>query len=178
MYNYKIKFLALFTFAFLFAQSQIKKVDSLLVHNNFFHNQQASLSLLSGWSVANLALSPYSSKNLFQPIEKNDYFQQMNFMFNVVNGAIAGFAHYEVYRRSKLSWSLSEIEQQRKKARTSIKINMGLDLSYILSGILLNNISPKNPNDINQFKGYGSSLIFQGAYLLIYDAIFLRKIRN
>lgn len=159
-------------------QSQIKESDSLIIHNSFFQNQQASLALLSGWSIANLSLSPYSTRNLLNPVNEIDHFHQMNFMFNLVNGAIAGFGHYEIHRRSKLSWSIKSIAQQRQKVRKSIKINMGLDLSYILSGFILNNVNTKNPNDINQFKGYGSSLIFQGAFLFVYDAIFLRKIRE
>ena len=178
MSSFKATIFIVLTFFTSFTHSQSKELDSILIQNNFFQNQQVSLSLLSGWSVANLALSPLSANNIFKPVSQNDHFHQMNFMFNVVNIAIAGFAHYEVNRRSKLSWSLSSIEQQRSKARTNIKINMGLDLSYIIGGLLLNNISPNNPNEINQFKGYGSSLIVQGAYLLIYDAIFLRKIRN
>ena len=165
----------LFTFITIYSQSQSIKADSLLIHNNFFQNQQASLSLLSGWSMANLTISPYATNNLFNPKTQEDHFHQMNFMFNVVNGAIAGFAHYEVNRRSKLSWTLSNIDQQRKKAIKSIKINMGLDLSYVISGLILNNLSTQNKT--NQFKGYGNSLIIQGAYLFIYDAIFLRKIK-
>ena len=103
MYNLKILLTALFTFFSLFVHSQENKEDSLLIHNDFFHNQQTSLSLLSGWSVANLSISPYATNNIFNPKTQEDHFHQMNFMFNVVNGAIAGFAHYEVHRRSKLS---------------------------------------------------------------------------
>jgi len=177
MKNTRITLILLLILITIFAHSQSRKTDSLLIHNNFFQNQQASLSLLSGWSVANLSISPYATNNLFNPKTLNDHFHQMNFMFNVVNGAIAGFAHYEVNRRSKLSWTLSDIEQQRRKATKSIKINMGLDLSYIIGGFILNNLSTQNKNNTNQFKGYGNSLILQGAYLFIYDAIFLRKIR-
>ena len=158
--------------------SQQTKKDTLLIRNNFFHNQQTSLALLSGWSAANLSLSPISSENVFNPTNNLDYFHQMNFFFNVVNGAIAGFAHYEVNRRSKLSWTYLEIEEQRKKALKSIKFNMGLDLSYIISGLILKNLTEKVDQKYPQYLGYGNSLIIQGAYLLLYDAIFLRKIRN
>ena len=177
MKNTRFALILLFSFIINYAQSQSRKADSSLIHNNFFQNQQVSLSLLSGWSVANLAISPYATNNLFSPQTLNDHFHQMNFMFNLVNGAIAGFAHFEVNRRSKLSWTLSDIDQQRKKARKSIKINMGLDLSYVIGGFIINNLSTQDKNNTNQFKGYGNSLILQGAYLFIYDAIFLRKIR-
>ena len=158
--------------------SQLRKKDTLLIFNDFFHNQQTSLALLSGWSVANLTISPISSENLFKPKNKLDYFHQMNFFFNLVNGAIAGFAHYEVNRRSKLSWTYLEIEEQRRKAIKSIKFNMGLDISYILSGLILKQLKDKVDIDYPQYTGYGNSLIIQGAYLLLYDAIFLRKIRK
>tara|TARA_B100000900_G_C20484298_1_gene676812 strand:- start:538 stop:1071 length:534 start_codon:yes stop_codon:yes gene_type:complete len=158
--------------------SQARKTDSTLIGNDFFHNQQTSLALLSGWSVANLSISPLSSENLFKPKNNLDYFHQMNFFFNVINGAIAGFAHYEVNRRSKLSWSYLEIEEQRQKALKSIKINMGLDISYILLGLGLKNVVDKVDQKYPQYTGYGNSLILQGAYLLLYDAIFLKKIRK
>ncbi len=158
--------------------SQERNLDTILSSNNFFHNQQTSLALLSGWSVANLSLSPISSDNLFNPSSNLDYFHQMNFFFNVINGAIAGFAHYEVNRRSKLSWTYSEIEEQRKKALKSIKFNMGLDISYILGGIFLKNLANKADQKYSQYIGYGNSLIIQGAYLFLYDAVFLRKIRK
>jgi len=165
-------FIALFLKAF--TQSSIN--DSLLIKNNFFHNQQTSLALLSGWSVANLSLTPIATENLFNPQSKNDYFHQMNFFFNVINGAIAGYAHYEVNRRSKLSWKLSEIEEQRKKALKSIKFNMGLDISYVLGGIILNSLVKYGDDRYPQYRGYGNSMIVQGAYLFLYDAIFLKKI--
>ena len=46
-----------------------------------------------------------------------------------------------------------------------------------LSGFIINNLSTQNKNNTNQFKGYGNSLILQGGYLFIYDAIFLRRLK-
>jgi hypothetical protein len=51
---------------------------------------------------------------------------------------------------------------------------MGLDVAYIISGLLIKQ-SDKNLH-INQ--GYGNSLILQGGYLLLYDAIFLKRLKK
>ena len=63
---------------------------------------------------------------------------------------------------------------KKKKAEKSIIINMGLDIAYMLSGLLI------KQSDRNLYinEGYGNSLILQGGYLFIYDAIFLRRLKK
>ena len=51
---------------------------------------------------------------------------------------------------------------------------MGFDIAYMISGLLIKQ-SDRNLK-INQ--GYGNSLILQGGYLLLYDAIFLGRLKK
>ena len=55
---------------------------------------------------------------------------------------------------------------------------MGLDLLYVITGFVLNQTANENKGNLNINKGYGNSLMIQGGYLLLYDAIFLRRLKK
>ena len=167
-----IKFLVALTMVFYWPLT-LKSQDSTSIHDLFYKKQQQSLSLLSGWSVGNLIYSPLATKNLFSPKSTNEYFHQMNFSWNLLNVGIAGLGHIIVNRDSKKPWDMKTLYDKKKKAEKSIIINMGLDLAYMVTGLLLKNNSESFMN-----KGYGNSLILQGGYLLFYDAIFLMKLKK
>ena len=176
----KIKIFILVIFITVINQ-KISSQDSLSFHKEFYKTQQNSLLLLSSWSVGNLALSPFLGNNfkVFRnnfvgDVSSNDYFHQMNFNWNLLNAGIAGMSHYLVYKDQRKPWNIQELTLKKKKAEKSIKINMALDVAYMISGLLIKQFD-KNLS-INQ--GYGNSLILQGGYLLIYDAIFLSKLKK
>lgn len=164
----------LFSIAILISLvSTIKSQDSISLHKIFYKKQQQSLSLLSSWSVGNLIYSPIATNHLFSPSTKNEYFHQMNFSWNLLNAGIAGLGHIIVNRDSKKPWDMKTLHNKKIKAEKSIIINMGLDLAYMVAGLLLRN-NAKEPMN----KGYGNSLILQGGYLLFYDAIFLINLKK
>ncbi len=168
-----IKFLVALTIVF-YLPLTLKSQDSTSIHDLFYKKQQQSLSLLSGWSVGNLIYSPLVTKNLFNPKSSNDHFHQMNFSWNLLNVGIAGLGHIIVNKDSKKPWDMKTLYDKKKKAEKSIIINMGLDLAYMVTGLLLKN----NNSEYSMNKGYGNSLILQGGYLLFYDAIFLMKLKK
>ena len=160
---------------------EFKSQDSLTFHKEFYQTQQKSLLLLSSWSVGNLALSPFLGNNfkVFRnnfvgDVSSNDYFHQMNFNWNLLNAGIAGMSHFLVYKDQRKPWNIQELLIKQKNAEKSIIINMGLDIAYMISGLLIKQ-SDRNLA-INQ--GYGNSLILQGGYLLLYDAIFLGRLKK
>ena len=98
----------------------------------------------------------------------------MNFNWNLLNAGIVGMSHFLVYKDQRKPWNIQELLIKQKKAEKSIIINMGLDIAYMISGLLIKQ-SDRNLA-INQ--GYGNSLILQGGYLLLYDAIFLGRLKK
>ena len=156
----------------------VKSQDSISIHKLFYKKQQQSLSLLSSWSVGNLIFSPLATNDLFSPNNTNEYFHQMNFNWNLLNVGIAGLGHIIVNKDSKKPWDMQTLHLKKKKAEKSIIINMGLDLAYIITGFLLKNNAQKSNAESSMNKGYGNSLILQGGYLLLYDAIFLMKLKK
>ncbi len=164
---------------FLFFSVSVFSQDSSLIHKNFFRNQQFAMTTLGVWSSGNLIVSPLLSNNIFKTgssLNSEDYFHQMNFNWNIVNGAIAGLGYWSVCRRKKKSWNFSSLEQEKKKLKTSLAVNMGLDVVYIVSGILLNRAEHNSSSNSELKIGYGNSLILQGGFLLIFDGVFLFKI--
>ena len=163
---------------FLFFSVSVFSQDSSLIHKNFFRNQQFAMSTLGVWSSGNLIVSPLLSNNIFKTgssLTSEDYFHQMNFNWNIVNGAIAGLGYWSVCRRKKKSWNFSSLEKEKKKLKTSLAVNMGLDVVYIVSGILLNRAGHNNPSNAELKIGYGNSLMLQGGFLLVFDGVFIYK---
>ena len=166
-----------FSFVFIFGLSCFSQ-DTTIIHKRFFKTQQIAMGSLGAWSVGNLIVSPLLSNNIFKTgssLNSEDYFHQMNFNWNIVNGAIAGLGYWSVCRRKKKFWNFSSLEKDKKKLTTSLAVNMGLDVVYIVSGILLNRAGHNSPLNSELKIGYGNSLMLQGGFLLVFDGFFLRK---
>ncbi len=163
----------------IFSFQLIGQTDSTITRKKFYYVQQQSLSMLSGWSVLNLCLSPVLSNNFKNPESREDHFHLGNFNWNLMNLGISGFSHYSVYRKSQKNWSISEMTEQKRKVERAIVINIGLDLLYVLGGFALKYAASKNQNlDPATYHGNGNSLILQGGYLLFYDAIFVKRLKK
>jgi len=48
-------------------------------------------------------------------------------------------------------------------------LNAGLDMAYIVTGLYLNEKSRTSIKNKNRLKGYSTSLIVQGGFLLLFD---------
>lgn len=130
------------------------------------NTQNAGMIILGSWAAANLIVGGYGwSKTTGQ--EK--YFHQMNFMWNVVNLSIAGFALYSNAHTSIETLSVSEVLAKHLKTEKILLINAALDVGYVGTGILLRHYSAKSDKFNSLLKGYGNSLILQGAFLLVFD---------
>ena len=149
--------------------------DSSLVHQQFYGKQETAMKILGGWSAINLVSSPFLKTTA---IESWPHFHQMNFNWNLLNAGIVGLSHFLVHRDSKREWNLNQLSTKKTKAEKSIIFNMGLDLVYVISGLIMNKNSDVNKDSDNINIGYGNSLMVQGGYLFLYDAIFLRKLKK
>jgi len=57
-------------------------------------------------------------------------------------------------------------------------INAGLDVAYLGSGFLLRYLSTRYDSRSDLLKGYGNSLILQGAFLLVFDLSFWQVLNH
>lgn len=125
---------------------------------------QTGMQILLGWSALNMAGGTFG---YFSTSGKNQYFHQMNAIWNVVNAGIAVSA-----LTGMGDDSLSSLPIAYKSGLTMEKVllaNAGLDVAYMAAGgyMIERGLRKEQP----RFRGYGQSLLVQGGFLLTFDTI-------
>ena len=141
---------------------------------------------ISSWSVGkgatlNLIVSPIyltHIKNRGGASSSAEYFNKMNFNWNLVNGGICLAGTFKSKTLKNKSWNNKEVTNSIIKLKKTLFINMGLDISYLLAGVILKKVAPNNPLRSHQYTGFGNSLIIQGGFLFVFDCLFLKSISN
>ena len=155
-----LSFFMVMSFQFLVAQD----------HTAFFERSssinKSGMYLLGGWAIANLTLGTYGWIN-----EKGSkmYFHQMNTAWNVVNLAIAGYAMWEMTGINVTGMSPDEMMKQHMRSENLYLINAGLDILYVAGGAWMLHASKSNEKRHDLLKGYGRSVMLQGAFLFAFD---------
>lgn len=137
-----------------------------------FEKQRVSISknsmlVLGGWSVLNIVGSGIATNTSNREMR---YFHQMNVMWGGINLAIAGLGYFGNANEKINNPTLADVLKHQSRTEKTYLINCGLDVLYAGAGLWMNKASDhqKNPD---KFKGYGNSIMVQGGFLLIYDAI-------
>jgi len=128
---------------------------------------KTGMYVLGGWALANLATGGIGWSKTNGATMR---FHQMNFFWNTVNLSIAGIALYSYWNSSGAA-NPEEILQRHQKTENLYLINAGLDVLYIGAGFYLRHLSNQKPNRKDLYLGYGNSVILQGAFLLVFDAV-------
>ena len=110
--------------------------------------------VLQGWGIGNIATGIPIAITSNDP--QTAAFFQMNAGWNVVN---VGLASASLIRKKPVD---------TKKIKRVFFVNAGLDVGYIIGGILLSRNGSIN-NDPQQL-GFGNSIILQGTFLFVFDA--------
>ncbi len=121
---------------------------------------------LGSWSAANLI---YSGIATGQTTGTTRYFHQMNVMWGGINFGLAALGYFGIRKEAGLGLSQS-LKKQSGVEKTYL-FNMGLDAAYVVSGFYLKERAKNSTKNAQKFKGYGESIILQGAALLVLDAV-------
>ena len=144
--------------------SQIRTPDiQQIEHDRNRISKNGSISLAI-WSGINISVGTIGY--LTQPKNEWTYFQEMNVFWNIVN---LGLAIPGILIKEKKQASIVESLKKHNNIQTVYLINAALDISYITAGVFLRLLGSEK-NDI-RMKGYGSSLLLQGGYLMVYDLV-------
>ena len=127
-------------------------------------NQNAML-VLGGWAAANILVGAYGN---FKANGEAKYFHQFNAMWNVVNLGIAAFGYFNAVNSDLSSMTNLEILNDYNSLQSFLLLNAGLDAAYIMTGFYLKERAKNSPS-AERLKGYGSSLLLQGGFLLLFD---------
>ncbi|MEO6489253.1 MAG: hypothetical protein ABIO04_04860 [Ferruginibacter sp.] len=125
-----------------------------------------AMIVLGGWSIANLV---YSGIATGRTSGSDKYFHQMNVMWGGINFGLAALGYLGT--RNKNSLSLTQSLKQQAGIEKTYMFNLGLDVAYVASGFYLKERGKNNTKNAEKFKGYGESIILQGAALMVLDAV-------
>lgn len=147
--------------------SHAQKTDLVKFEKERVRYSKNAMLVLGGWSVANIAGSGIATNTRNKEMR---YFHQMNVMWGSINLAIAGLGYWGAGREKIDNPTLEAVLKHQNRIEKTYLINAGLDVVYIGSGLLMNKLSDNQKNP-EKFKGYGNSIMLQGGFLLLYDAI-------
>ncbi len=122
---------------------------------------------LAGWSVANMLGSGIATDTRNKEMR---YFHQMNVMWGGINLALTGLGYWGAGREKINNPVLADVLKHQNRIEKTYFINLGLDVVYVGAGLLMNKTSDNQKNS-EKFKGYGNSIMMQGGFLLLYDAV-------
>lgn len=134
------------------------------------HTRNGMLTF-STWTGVNLI---GSTVGYFSTEGEMKHFFEMNLYFNAVNAAIAVPGMISAFKAQRQGLSFKETVKEVQKTKVVYLVNGVLDVSYITAGFLLREVGynpMRSEADQARFRGFGSSLIVQGGFLLIYDFI-------
>jgi hypothetical protein len=94
----------------------------------------------------------------------------MNVMWGSINLAFAGLGYWGAGKEKIDNPTLAAVLKHQNRIEKTYLINVGLDVVYVGAGLLMNQTSDNQKNP-DKFKGYGNSIMLQGGFLLLYDAI-------
>lgn len=127
---------------------------------------QTGMLVLGTWAIGNIIISPIAARNA---IGSEKYFHQMNMGWNAVNLAIAGFGYFTAMKTDPSSFSSWQTIQEQHKMETILLVNAALDVGYMLGGMYLIERSKNTMKHPDRLKGFGQSIILQGAFLFVFD---------
>lgn len=125
----------------------------------------SGMLVLGGWAVSNLFIGGIG---MTQTSGTTKYFHQMNAAWNTVNLAIAGFGYYGLSNQST-GIGLSETITEFHNFEKILLFNAGLDVGYMAIGAFLWERGLRK--DSTRMVGYGQSMILQGGFLFVFDAV-------
>jgi hypothetical protein len=151
-------------------KAQLKFNDSLALSRNKITKN--AMIVLGSWAAANIASGFIVAS---QTSGETKYAWQMNAIWNLINGGLAVMGYLNARRSITKKYDYSDNVAAQIGMEKLYALNLGLDFAYITGGFFLRE---KGTNETNlkskdQLNGYGSSIIIQGAFLLLYDATIL-----
>lgn len=142
--------------------------DSLKIFNNSrIKTTSTGMEVLGGWGIANLSTGAIGWSG--STGNESRYFFQMNFIWGAVDfgTALISYAGLQKTRNKKLT--AAETLKEQQKVEKIFLINGGLDIAYIGTGLYLKIVGDSRNSPI--MKGYGSSVLLQGGFLLLFDGL-------
>lgn len=151
---------------FLVTSTSFSQIELTQFNKERINITRKGMIVLSAWGAANTLVGAIG---LATANGEAKYFHQMNLIWGVTNFTI-GVTGYLGARKRDGHLPMSQSVKQQSGIEKTFLINGGLDLVYITAGLWCLE-KGNTASNRDRYKGYGKSLILQGAGLLLFDAV-------
>lgn len=130
-------------------------------------HQKNAMLVLGGWAVGNIGIGLALRANAEGESRR---FHEMNAIWNVVNLGIAGLSYYTAVGEPAVADAVAAYGKDIAFQKILL-FNTGLDFGYLLGGLYLTERGRREGADAGRLMGYGKSVMVQGGFLLLFDAV-------
>lgn len=152
-----------FTFLSFYLVSQT--VEDLT--SKHYADQKKGMTILGSWGLGNLLTGVIGSSKSNVPEVKA--FHQMNAGWGLINAGIAGIGYFTSRKKSSIALNDLSLLTENHKLKSTLLFNAGLDVGYMATGLYLMEKDKSATENNGRLKGFGKSLIMQGAFLFVFD---------
>jgi len=158
----------LFLLAFILPPAVLMAQDIHLEQFNQkrLHRTEQSMWILGGWAVANIAVGAIG---MGQTSSSQKAFHQMNLGWGAVNLGLAASGLWTATHADPAAFDLYQTTLEHHKIQKLFLFNAGLDAGYMMAGAWMQEKSKNTTKNPERLKGFGQSLVLQGAFLMAFD---------
>lgn len=137
---------------------------------------QNGMYVLSGWATTNMGVGLIGYQ---VGTGENRRFHEMNMYWNSVSLGLAVSSLLRSKNSMKHQTLLGEDAlHHHYRTEKRFLFNTGINLAYVAGGFWLRERGMHHPTRSDLFKGYGTSVITQGAFLLLFDIYMYYRFRK
>jgi hypothetical protein len=163
-----MKKLLLFLLCFFLMNLAFSQVNLPEFNKERLNTNQKAMLVLGAWAAGNMLAGGILSGRATGP---DKYFHRMNALWNVVNLGLAGVGYFAAWNSDPGSFGLGASFREQAAAEKIFLVNAALDIAYIAGGAYLIERSKNVLKRADMLKGFGRSIILQGAFLFIFDGV-------
>jgi hypothetical protein len=154
---------------FVFLSFRVFAQEQLMFEQQRLNINKYGMTVLGSWALVNIASGVALSVNNNNLNQKN--FWQMNAMWNAVNLTLAAPGLYMALKQPEQSMLWVDVIKEQNFTEKVFLFNTALDVAYITAGFWMYDRSKYVSTNNERWKGWGQSIIIQGSFLFLFDAI-------
>ncbi len=144
-------------------------------HRRLDTNRKA-MFVLGTWAVGNMAIG---GAMMGRKQGETKYFHQMNTGWGGVNLGIATLGYLAATQADPTGFDAFATVHEHYKMQKILLFNAGLDIGYMAGGLYLIERSKNTANKPERLRGFGKSIVMQGAFLFAFDlTVYLFHAKN
>lgn len=161
----RLRVFIFFQFCFLLMMAQ-QSLDLATFNQDRLELERKSMLVLGTWAIGNIAVGSILAS---QKEGAEQQFHLMNAGWNIINLGLAGLGYYSALKTDPNSLDLFESIKAQQGIQKILLFNAGLDVGYMAGGLYLMERSKNTEKNQDRLKGFGRSILLQGAFLFVFD---------